>query len=159
MKAILYMRKPFIVTGYKVTEKNMDAIARWCQGHVIREAERPFVRVPVTRYTNIKQTEAYVGTIVTLSEQRGQEYFKVYTEEWLAENFIKMPREMEDNDEQEKTVDLSRYVKPAPQDDEEAPEDDTDSFEARPAPTPSNVRHLPVQKANVDPTHPFQTVP
>lgn len=158
MKAILYMRKPFIVTGYKVTEKNMDAIARWCQGHVIREVERPFVRVPVVRYTNIKHTEAYVGTIVTLTEQRGQEYFKVCTEEWLADNFIQMPREMED-DEHEKTVDLSRYMNPEAQKDEEVSEDDTDSLESRPAPSPSNVRHLPVQKANTDPTHPFQTVP
>lgn len=85
------MRQPFYVTGIEVTSSNMDVIARWCEGHVIREAERPFIRVPVDRATNKRQTEAYVGTWVTMSRQRDVRSFKVYTREWLDKHFIELP--------------------------------------------------------------------
>lgn len=96
MIATRFMRKPFIVTGYKVTEEDMDAIARWCEGHVIRDTERPFVRVPVDRPTNKKQTEAYIGTWVLLSTERPEKSFKVYTQTWLNKNFIEVPAEIDD---------------------------------------------------------------
>lgn len=94
MKATMFMRQPFYVAGYLVTDNNMDAIAKWCQGHVIRDSEKPFIRVPVDRATHKRQTEAYVGSWVTLSRQREEKSFKVYTEEWLEKNFIRLP----DND-------------------------------------------------------------
>lgn len=96
MKATRFMRQPFIVTGYQVTEDNMDQIATWCEGHVIRDTERPFVRVPVNRPTNQKQTQAFVGTWVLLSSTGGADSFKVYTTEWLGKSFIKIPREIDD---------------------------------------------------------------
>jgi hypothetical protein len=91
MKATMFMRQPFYVAGHLVTEDNMDAIAKWCQGHVIRDGGRSFIRVPVDRPTNKRQTEAYAGTWVTLSKQREERSFKVYTEEWLEKNFIRLP--------------------------------------------------------------------
>lgn len=84
------MRQPFYVMGIEVTSENMDAIARWCQGHVIRSGDRSFVRVPVDRATNRRQTEAYVGTWVMASKQRGVQSFKVYTREWLDKNFFEL---------------------------------------------------------------------
>ena len=69
MKAARFMRKPFPVRGFEVTETNMDAIARWCVGHVVREdVPRPFVRVPVSRSVNEKQTRAYVRTWVIAAD-------------------------------------------------------------------------------------------
>lgn len=142
MKATRYMRRPFIVTGYKVTAENMVAVARWCRGHVIRDTERPFIRVPVSRYTNIKQTEAYIGLSVILSIQRGEESFKVYSDEWLEKNFIPIPREIED-ETGEQTIDLAQYLLPK--------DEVVENPEPRdPRPNPSNVRHLPTQKVHVD---------
>lgn len=86
-----FMRVPFFVVGELVTEENMAEIAKWCEGHVIDGAKGRFVRVPVNRPTNKKQTEAYAGTWVILSVQRDEESFKVYTDEWLRSQFFQMP--------------------------------------------------------------------
>lgn len=90
MMATRFMRQPFYVTGIEVTSENMEAVARWCQGHVIRDGDRSFIRVPVDRATNRRQTEAYVGLWVTASKQRGLRSFKVYTREWLDKNFFEL---------------------------------------------------------------------
>lgn len=97
MKAIRYMRIPFIALGYEVTEDNLDAIAKWCEGFVIRTDEaRPFVRVPVNRPTNQNQTKAYVGTYVLVTEHRGENNFKVYTKAMLERHFMIVPPGIED---------------------------------------------------------------
>lgn len=97
MKATRFMRQPFFVIGVEVTNDNMDAVANWCEGHVIKNGDKPlFVRVPVNRPTNKKQTEAYPGTWVMLSEQRGEKSFKVYTHEWLMKNFFVFEGEIPD---------------------------------------------------------------
>jgi hypothetical protein len=91
LKATRFMRQPFFVMGYEVTLENMDEIAKWCEGHVIRDTEKPFVRVPVIRPTHERQTRGYVGTWVLVSKQRGEKSFKVYTREWLEKNFFEVP--------------------------------------------------------------------
>lgn len=84
-----YMRIPFFVTGYCVTEDNMEAIAKWCGGYIVREDEKPaFIHVPVNRATSDKQYKAYIGTHVVVSVQRGERSFKVYTDEWLLKQFM-----------------------------------------------------------------------
>lgn len=95
------MRKPFFVKGYKVTRENMSKIARWCEGYVITEdPSKPFVLVPVNRQTNKKQSQAYVGTWVVMSKNRGEKSFKVYDESWLLESFIPVEDDiMNDEDE------------------------------------------------------------
>jgi len=103
MKATRFIRKPFVVSGYQVTNENMDVIATWCRGHVIpaddARKEQAFVRVPVDRPTSQKQTQAFVGTWVILAfNQRGEESFKVYPQEWLNKNFIVLPREIEEDE-------------------------------------------------------------
>lgn len=85
------MRQPFIVTGYLVTPDNMEEIARWCGGHVNRETEPlVFVRVPVNRATHERQSRAYPGMYVLVSKHRGEMSFKVYTKDWLDQNFFQM---------------------------------------------------------------------
>ena len=94
-----YMRIPFFVTGYCVTEENMEAIAKWCGGYVIREDDKPpFIHVPVARATSDKQYKAYVGTHVVVSVQRGERSFKVYTDEWLLKQFMPITVETFDED-------------------------------------------------------------
>lgn len=90
MEPTRFMRIPFFVTGYPVTEENMDAIAKWCGGYVIRDADKPFIHVPVERAASKKQYEAYVGSWVVVSVQRGEKSFKVYTEDWLRKQFMEI---------------------------------------------------------------------
>lgn len=88
------MRKPFVTQGFVVTEDNMEAIARWCKGNVVREnVPAPFVRVPVSRPTTEKQTRAYVGTYVVVSVFGNVKSYKVYKKEWLDESFITLTDE------------------------------------------------------------------
>lgn len=82
-----FMRKPFFVDGIEVTLDNMKAVAEWCHGHVVENTEKPFVRVPVFRASNRRQTEAYIGFWVLISKHRGERSFKVYDPEWLNEHF------------------------------------------------------------------------
>lgn len=100
MKVIRLMRIPFFTTACQVTvetettEDNMDAVAAWCGGHVIRDTENPFVQVPVDRPTNRRQTEATVGSWVVRSVNRGRASFKVYPDEWLGSTFVVIPDEV-----------------------------------------------------------------
>lgn len=87
------MRQPFFVVGYQVTTENMEDIAKWCEGRVIDDADRPFVRVPVIRPIHDRQTRGYVGTWVLLSKRRGEKTFKVYTQEWLDREFWSVPND------------------------------------------------------------------
>lgn len=92
MKATKFMRIPFFVSGYEVTKDNMDELAKWCEGHVVRgDGDEPFIRVPVVRPTNKKQTEARLGMWVIVSMVRGEPSYKVYSKEWLLTQFYMMP--------------------------------------------------------------------
>lgn len=131
MKAVRFMRKPFFVDGYLVDEDNMDAIAKWCKGHVVRDnVPRPFVRVPVDRPMNQRQTQAFVGTWVLLSIHQGRESFKVYTADYLEENFILSPFGTE-----------SETQIPEQVDEESAPDNSSCGHPHHHG--PSNVRPLP----------------
>lgn len=91
VKATRFMRKPFVSKGYEVTETNMDALAQWCGGSVIREEGRtPFVRVPVSRSNNERQTRAYTGSWIVVSIFDDQRHFKVYKLEWLLRSFFEL---------------------------------------------------------------------
>lgn len=93
MKATRFMRRPFFVSGFQVTEEKMRAIAKWCEGHVIQGADGPFIRVPVDRAINRRQTEAHIGSWVLVSHSHGKKSFKVYNEPFLSDNFLQLPEE------------------------------------------------------------------
>lgn len=87
------MRQPFFIDGFKVTEKNMVAVARWCGGDVLMsEADnRRFIRVPVDNPQTSRHTDAYVDYWVLKSPRGNRSSFKVYDEPWLLTEFIKLP--------------------------------------------------------------------
>lgn len=93
MKATRFMRIPFFVQGYCVTEEDMQDIAKWCEGHVITTSAGSFIRVPVLRPTHKKQTEAYIGDWVIVSNSHKGLVYKVYTQEWLDKTFTALPDE------------------------------------------------------------------
>lgn len=82
-----YGRKEYTVDGVQVTLENMHDVAKWCGGEVfleeIKDVPTPFVKVPVHRPLNEKQTKAYVASYV-LQSPTG---FKVYTERAMEKNF------------------------------------------------------------------------
>ena len=100
MKAHRFMRIPFFVRGHQVTAENMETVANWCEGHVVREDGRPpFIRVPVSNPTTKRQTEAYEASWVIVSRHRGKRSFKVYSEDWLKQQFFEMPDEDEGDED------------------------------------------------------------
>lgn len=88
VQATRLVRRPFIALAYKVTEENMDVLARWCEGFVNREGRRPFIRVPVSNARTSRQSEAHIGQSIILSMRTGVKTFKVYKPEWILNDFI-----------------------------------------------------------------------
>lgn len=82
-----YIRKPFEVTGVRVTAENMEEVAKWCGGQVLWQAVNsqpaiPHIKVNVTNAANERQTMAFVGDWVLSG--RG---FKVYTDKAFRDSF------------------------------------------------------------------------
>jgi hypothetical protein len=90
LQATRYMRVPFFVTGHRVTEENMEAVARWCEGSIIETGNRRFIRVPIANVRNVKQTEAHIGDHVLKSDFSGRFVFKVEKDEWIGQRFIQI---------------------------------------------------------------------
>jgi hypothetical protein len=143
VKATRFMRKPFVVVGFEITETNMDAVAKWCQGHVVQGEEGPFVRVPVDYPTSRKQTEGYVGTWVLQSRAiNGGKTFKVYSPAWLKNNFVTLEDMIQEEEEAlvvEPIVESTKDNPPACCD-----HGKTNNSEG----STNNVRALPTQKVN-----------
>lgn len=87
-----YERKTYIVDAVQVTKENLEEIAAWCAGRVEEQTlvhrnedspGRPYVRVPVMRPMNPRQTMAFVGDWV-LAAGAG---FKVYTDVAFKKGF------------------------------------------------------------------------
>lgn len=96
-----YIRRPLVVLAEEVTEENMEAVATWCGGDIRtsgpseeegRPGEQKYIKVPVKRPLNNKQTQAYVGDWV-LKAGSG---FKVYTPKAFSSSFQKKVRDMLD---------------------------------------------------------------
>jgi len=79
-----FVRKPFSVEAVQVTDENMDAVAKWCQGDV-RTADKgdPFIKVRVHNPLTDRQTKAFVGDWVLYA---GKGY-KVYTDKAFERSF------------------------------------------------------------------------
>lgn len=90
MQTQRYNRVQFEVDAVQVADDNIHEVAEWCGGKVhedkhVDESIPPsqFVKVPVHRPLNTKQTRAYVGDWV-LSSDTG---FKVYTDRAFQNSF------------------------------------------------------------------------
>jgi hypothetical protein len=82
-----YVRKPFYVDAIEVTAENLDAVAVWCSGTVVRsvkgEEVPPYIQVQVLRPLNERQTKAYPGDVVLMAGNS----FKVYTNKAFRQGF------------------------------------------------------------------------
>lgn len=82
-----YQRKPFIVQAVQVTLENMPAVVAWCGGNLRRdELHRPYIKVEVHRAANAKQTMAYEGDWVLISNTGA----RVYTDYAFNKSFEEM---------------------------------------------------------------------
>lgn len=86
MQIYKYQRKAFEVEAVQVSEENIPDVAEWCDGEVIVDDKNPHrthVKVKVKRPLNDKQTRAYFGDWVLLSESG----YKVYTNRAFVNSF------------------------------------------------------------------------
>lgn len=94
MEIARYNRKSFGVDAVQVTNENIKEVAEWCGGAVYVKAVRTpkdvedvqtiaYVKVPVRRPNNERQTQAFPGDWVLKSEQG----FKVYGPKAFADSF------------------------------------------------------------------------
>lgn len=84
MQTAKFTRKPFEVDAVQVTDDNIDEVAKWCQGEVKEEDNRPYIKVRVLRVIDERQTKAFVGDWVLYA---GTGY-KVYTPKAFQKSFI-----------------------------------------------------------------------
>jgi hypothetical protein len=83
LNIVKYNRKTFDVDAIQVTTENMREISEWCAGSVQEEQGRPFVKVPVNKPLDERQTKAFAGDWV-LKAGSG---FKVYTGKAFVKSF------------------------------------------------------------------------
>lgn len=99
-----YVRKPFAVQAVEVTRENIREVAEWCGGTVKesnltktggREGEQQYIKVPVKKPLNDRQTRAYYGDWVLLPrEGQGLDGFKVYTPKAFTGSFDEQAKDM-----------------------------------------------------------------
>jgi hypothetical protein len=91
VKALTFIRIPFLVVGYQLTanDDDLNFIADWCDGMIFGDNEHnTYIRVPVNNPTgNRRRYEARVGDYIL----RIGSSFKVYTKEWLDKTFLEVP--------------------------------------------------------------------
>ena len=79
MELVRLTRKPLYFDGVQVTDQNMTSVAEWCDGFIRKSSEalegKLYIKVPVERPQNDRQTTAFVGDWVV----RMKNGFKVYT--------------------------------------------------------------------------------
>lgn len=85
LKTDKFARKPLYVDAIQVTDENMEAVAEWCQGDVVKtEAPKAnYIKVRVHRPMTPRQTQAFVGDWV-LYAGKG---FKVYNDKAFKNYF------------------------------------------------------------------------
>ena len=81
-----YTRKPFEIEAIRVTEANMEDVAKWCGGEILsNESGKRYIKVDVTHALNEKQKMAFVRDWVL--KVKGS--FKVYTHKAFTNCFDK----------------------------------------------------------------------
>lgn len=70
-----FQRKPFVVQAVQVTLENMPEVVKWCGGNLRQDdLHRPYIKVEVHRAANPKQTMAYEGDWVLISNTGARVY-------------------------------------------------------------------------------------
>lgn len=87
-----YISNPLYVGGVQVTAENLGQVAKWCKGRVHKDKNKEtFIKVPVNRPANEKQTRAY-PTDWVLKAGSG---FKVYNDQAFRNRFKLVPTGVE----------------------------------------------------------------
>lgn len=87
LETVKYVRKPFHIDAVRVTAKNIDQVAQWCNGDVrTSEENKRYIKVRVHRPANDRQTMGFVGDWVLYAGTG----FKVYTHKAFLSSFEKV---------------------------------------------------------------------
>lgn len=86
LKTHKFARKPFYVDAVRVSEANIEEVAKWCEGSIETNSEGRFISVQVHRPMNERQTQAFVGDWVLYAGTG----FKVYTPKAFDKSFEKV---------------------------------------------------------------------
>lgn len=86
MKTHKFARKPIYVDAVRVSDKNFEEVAAWCEGTIENGEGGRFIQVKVHRPAHDRQTQAFPGDWV-LSSGNG---FKVYTSKAFDRSFDKV---------------------------------------------------------------------
>lgn len=87
MKTHKFARKPFYVDAVRVSEENIQEVAKWCNGEVQSSAEEGlYIKVRVHRPLTERQTMAFIGDWVLFAGSG----FKVYTPKAFDKSFEKV---------------------------------------------------------------------
>lgn len=71
-----FIRKSFLVKAVQVTRENIAEVAEWCKGTIRNNPKGTYIDVDVKHPMTPKQTKAYIGDHVLLSDKG----FKIYTD-------------------------------------------------------------------------------
>lgn len=89
-----YIRKPLHVDAVRITGRNIDEVAAWCQGNVLWEETpggngtgKKYIRVRVHQPKNVRQTKAFVGDWLLYTDKG----YKVYTHKAFLLSFDEVP--------------------------------------------------------------------
>ena len=85
-----YLRKPFSIEAVQVTPENMEEVAEWCGGTIMRngtEGKNAYIKVKVYRPVSVRQSQAFAGDWVL----RAGKGFKVYNEAAFENTFYLDP--------------------------------------------------------------------
>lgn len=87
LKTHKFARKPFYVDAVRVSENNIEEVAEWCKGEVVRnDTDQTHIRVEVNRPLNERQTQAFIGDWVLFAGTG----FKVYMPKAFDRSFEKV---------------------------------------------------------------------
>lgn len=93
-----YVKKPLFVEAVRITRKNFNDVAKWCEGHIQTErpdasqnASKKYIKIQTHNPINNRQTKAFVGDWL-LKTNRG---FKIYTHNSFTESFDEVDRRVE----------------------------------------------------------------
>lgn len=87
MKTHKFARKPFYVDAVRVSEENIEEVAKWCNGDVQTDSsEGLYIKVRVHRPLTDRQTKAFIGDWVLFAGSG----FKVYTPKAFDKSFEKV---------------------------------------------------------------------
>lgn len=101
LNLVKYTRKPFVVEAVELSPENIDEVAEWCSGEIRtsdlsqrggQEGFQQYIKVPVKRPMNDRQTRAYYGDWVVAQEGS----FKVYMPRAFETSFDKQVETMLD---------------------------------------------------------------